>query len=426
MDEDDAEDEYAEEEGEDEEDYDVGESEERSEEESEGYGVEEEDAYSEVDDREATDLDDEEGGDATKSLDKGFHMAAAESTAEQDAFSTPDWQTGGFQVPYDLIRSEQSRGRWTIAKKERFPAAISEFNSPDEMDADEIVLWQEHIWVGQRRELPDHRSTPIVYAPKSLAYSNNLKTFSLPKTAPRSDGLPVFQANSPHYISINEQQRAQLEMLSNNKEDPCMALLELLNAYDVLRPYQFPVEKWPEISGKMPHIKSKIPYECSALDQLTSYPTLWLTTPFFDYLDPVHFYHGLSNTLAWCHTRNWRHAPTNTVAGGPYGIKWPIIILILIRHNYQRLARLSINETSPVPAGIRAEWTARDEDQFLAVINDIAATLNSCSVLVETYTERQIPNADPEAAIASAHDKYKVSVAQIKLVEPLDHDDPWH
>ncbi|KDN41891.1 hypothetical protein RSAG8_07108, partial [Rhizoctonia solani AG-8 WAC10335] len=53
--------------------------------------------------------------------------------------------------------SEQSQGRWTIIREEVLPPGIAGFKCPNDMDQDEVVLWQEHIWAGERRDIPDNR-----------------------------------------------------------------------------------------------------------------------------------------------------------------------------------------------------------------------------------------------------------------------------
>ncbi|KDN41892.1 hypothetical protein RSAG8_07109, partial [Rhizoctonia solani AG-8 WAC10335] len=314
---------------------------------------------------------------------------------------------------------------------------------------DEVVLWQEHIWAGERRDIPDNRifqylqprpgvfhpdyvtqclmdTQPMEYAPESHAYSRFLAGFSAPKPLAREDGLPTFDAESSPFMSFDDRQREQMKRLVNNDDDPSIKLLDLLCAYDVLRPHQFPAEEWSQRVKDMPHIKAKMPYDCSAFDHLTSYPHLWLTPQFFNYLDRDHYCHGLTHTLAWCNSRYWLHEPSGTISGGPYGIKWAIMLLILIRYNYKHLANISTNEATPIPDGIRVEWTERDEDQFRAAVNDIATALNSCSILVETYADREIKNADPHAFLSSAHEEFEASIPKMRLLEPLEHDDPWH
>lgn len=120
----------------------------------------------------------------------------------------------------------------------------------------------------------------------------------------------------------------------------------------------------------------------------------FLRQAFFDVRHEEHTKYNLKRCLAWADPSNWLHIPSGTLEGGPWGCKWPILLLVFILMCDNSLGDGYIPSYAET---ISATFT--DEDR--ASIYELADTwrctlLGSMETLLETTEERVVTTVSLE------------------------------
>jgi hypothetical protein len=79
--------------------------------------------------------------------------------------------------------------------------------------------------------------------------------------------------------------------------------------------------------GGCPHLKSELPDDAASTSVFIT-ELGYLHQNFFDPSSPEKLAWSLESCLKWVNPKDWIHVPSKTLEGGPYEIKWPVLLLI--------------------------------------------------------------------------------------------------
>jgi hypothetical protein len=89
---------------------------------------------------------------------------------------------------------------------------------------------------------------------------------------------------------------------------------------------------WADKALGCPHLKSDIPSATVVISGFHNEEG-FLHCNFFDPSSPEKLKWSLEPCLKWVAPENWMHMASGTLEGGPYGVKWAVLMLVHIRIN---------------------------------------------------------------------------------------------
>lgn len=118
------------------------------------------------------------------------------------------------------------------------------------------------------------------------------------------------------------------------------------------------LDEWPDKRKTCPHLKVAPPRADAALSHIISVDG-FLPLEYFDFDVPHHLAWSWTRCAQWIHPSSWNHSSSHTLKGGPYGVKWAVLLLVHIRINTVSL----INGAVPTYADPRSrvQFTQCDE-----------------------------------------------------------------
>ncbi|KAG8720429.1 hypothetical protein FRC11_003175, partial [Ceratobasidium sp. 423] len=147
----------------------------------------------------------------------------------------------------------------------------------------------------------------------------------------------------------------------------------------------------------MPHLKQTPPGLNESINQLFPKDG-WLPIEFYDFRELKHFLTGLVCTLEWCMPKSWKHAPLDTLLGGPFGVKWAVIVLLHVCLNANiiqadfKWAHMHYGSNPTV------EFSLRDIMQLDLAIIKVAGTLcDSIARLLQLKQQRMYGDQEAQA-----------------------------
>src|SRR6202022_3105619 len=90
-----------------------------------------------------------------------------------------------------------------------------------------------------------------------------------------------------------------------------------------------------------------------------------LRTEFFDFRVENHAKWSFPACLDFCQPRRWIHAPSGTLEGGMFGIKWPVLWMAFMMVSAKDLGK---GKGPEYPDGIVATFTARENGQLESLV----------------------------------------------------------
>ncbi|KDN41817.1 hypothetical protein RSAG8_07188, partial [Rhizoctonia solani AG-8 WAC10335] len=364
------------------------------------------------------------------------------------------WQGGGPPVPYDLIKAEYLADEEKIVTRAHLPQQLSYLKDPMLMTEREVSSMIEHIIAGQEERMPAanifrfeefrpgayaHESptgcggdTSLFYRPDTRAFASRIEAQRRSAIHPRTDGLGMISTEAPYLSLPAEAITAYRKILPTT--DPWWILPAALNDHDWCHPVYASSEHWDSRARQMPHLREDEPFLASAGDHLVSDQS-WLPLVFFDWRDLNHAAWCLTTIIQWCQPRHWLHSESQTVFGGPLGIKWPIIILGHLRHQVNRFVHLNdrwLSHYKPLSGDLSADiklvFERTDIEQIDATIDDLFAALKESTLRLQSTLEAR-KKMNPEWAVMQssmdAHVGFPTSHTDFHTITPLPLDDPW-
>lgn len=131
-------------------------------------------------------------------------------------------------------------------------------------------------------------------------------------------------------------------------------------------------DRWTKRSSQCAHVHASLPREDAGISQFRNQKG-FLPLAFFDHEEQDHRSYCWTRCATWVEPEYWKHTPSGSLLGGPYGVKWPILLLLHIQLN----ALLIKKGTRPPykdPNG-RVIFQDRDVAQIHGAIEDLCAQL---------------------------------------------------
>ena len=170
------------------------------------------------------------------------------------------WQGGSYEVPYERIKEDAKVGRFDIVRPEAIPPEVPYVENPHLMPDEHVAPWISFLAQCDRAQIPEPKrfqyarpqpdgpevtgyqalrapSAQMEYGPEAHSYALFIQSLEEAEPKARQDGLPLFYAGDPFYVSINpNQQDFWRQRLTDNSY--YIELLDALGKHDKARPFQ--------------------------------------------------------------------------------------------------------------------------------------------------------------------------------------------
>ncbi|KAF8594274.1 hypothetical protein BDV93DRAFT_515911 [Ceratobasidium sp. AG-I] len=214
-------------------------------------------------------------------------------------------------------------------------------------------------------EPPKERSktSRFYYPPESIAYALRVAQPTVSKTSNREDGLPFFDPHDAYMPVNHEGMQATAAILTNTPlHEPFLFMGEYERA-GPFQPQQALDTDWHVRCSGFPHLPTGLPPDDASLEYFCAHRT-FVREEFFNFLDRDHARWSLPACLAWANPENWMHEPSGTIEGGPYGCKWPILLLAFLLVSARQL---ELGNNPEYPRVLSPAFSARDLEQIYGV-----------------------------------------------------------
>ncbi|KAG8703783.1 hypothetical protein FRC11_010446, partial [Ceratobasidium sp. 423] len=370
----------------------------------------------------------------------------------QEAVSVAEnrqWQGGGVDVPYGLIAADGESEVYAIVRREVMPLGYSVMRNPLIMEEEELRAWVRHLRAGDNDVIPaeqrfqfteprpGHRfeepvvsrpdSSELSYHPCAWAYAWYVSDLSESEPPVRNDGLPCHSSDWDPYISITEAVMVGINS-TLTPEDPVFNLVAALDSHDKAFPVEATPYDWTDRVSNMPHLKSTLPIPDSGLEHFEP-GNGWFLGALLDFMDPQHFQCSITAIANWCNAQQWRHEPSGTLLGGYLGVKWAVLIIILLRINIARFTHQHdefVEYYGPDAPG----FIDRDiQTVNFALRNLLEALQDSTAKLGSSLPARMITNLETQAnlELKQAHNDLPFPRHPEPSTDTVEQweDDPW-
>ncbi|KAG8734501.1 hypothetical protein FRC10_011693, partial [Ceratobasidium sp. 414] len=206
--------------------------------------------------------------------------------------------------------------------------------------------------------------------------------------------LPAYSTAETQYYPFQEADYVQLQALCVGN----LTLTRLIKAlwiYDEAGPIS-PLRDFYNMTCKLcPHLPNTYP---STTGFLAHFKTIWLSKAFWDRSDLFHKAAGFTQLSHFVRSDTYEHEPTSTLMGGPYAIKWLILVVIRTEISWQKLnsreAPLFLNPILPD----LGKWHANIDSDIL----HLATRLEECPADTDSI------DILPEYKVARPHNPAKI------------------
>ncbi|KAG8697994.1 hypothetical protein FRC08_006203 [Ceratobasidium sp. 394] len=245
------------------------------------------------------------------------------------------------------------------------------------MPSADLAVWRSHIIMGDSgqlapgtdfifiqprpgifervtRELIHPDVASLGYPPESLLYARWIKQGH----QERCD-LPDFYTETVYRSFTKAQERNILKFTERlgGPLDKVVALFVALAKSEAVGPYPEAEQGWVMRKGLLLLLPEQDPSPNDGINFFTVVDGIYLPPQFYNPSDtPTAQKWAIYQLLRWCNLTHWVHEPSNTLLRGWYGIKWPILLLIILMVNM----RWAGCETNPRPNWLPLSWTANE------------------------------------------------------------------
>ncbi|KAG8733027.1 hypothetical protein FRC10_000471 [Ceratobasidium sp. 414] len=238
-----------------------------------------------------------------------------------------------------------------------------------------------------------HPQSELRFPPESLAYARYLvHSHEAADQHERPDELPAVKVGEP-YQSLTDETQADLTMAVGDSTIYAR-LLNILREHDEQWPYQPPETAFLNLRHGMPLLKPGSPAHDTHVSHFVQDSNGFLPRQFFATSNTKDKVWRLYALLRWCEPSNWRHQPSGTLMAGPYGIKWPVLVIIFLRLNELLLA----NREGPRPAydaEFQPEISKRDSDDIRIMAEELFEALQGSSESLSKTVQERSPPEEP-------------------------------
>ncbi|QRV78545.1 hypothetical protein RhiJN_06560 [Ceratobasidium sp. AG-Ba] len=344
------------------------------------------------------------------------------------------WQGGVLPVPWS--RLELDGKSHFLIEKQRLPRTIICLRCPDDWSERETEAWSAAL---RDRDTPDgsrfqfrqprpnviehetrkiiHPNSSLVYPPDALSYARRVMKERAQLLVERR-GLPSIPTH-PYIPLVDKELKQAKSAAFGNKL--LVDLLNYLEDYEKHGPYQASplpptkrsaqcclaihqatVNDWETIADMCPHFNPELPAPSAGSEHISSvrdHHGRQLRREFFDD-KPEYDRWRLNTCLELIQGGAFRHTPTGTYKGGPYGFKWAVLLLV---HLYSCSVKIT-NGYGPAYQGVRVKWSRKNTEDLEKAIHQARNILDqSVSDLHGKFSSReQDPGAANKARLGSA------------------------
>lgn len=131
----------------------------------------------------------------------------------------------------------------------------------------------------------------------------------------------------------------------------------------------------------------------------------------------------LSHILQWCEGEYWNHKRTGTLLGGPYGIKWAVIVLVYLGSQYIRIK----NTRATRPEGYEhVAFEERDFEKVAMQAEILKSKLSdSEAILRATYEDRLRSPSFKNPEIAYLINFTPECISDVVVLVPAEFYNEW-
>ncbi|KAG9121641.1 hypothetical protein FRC07_002334 [Ceratobasidium sp. 392] len=299
-----------------------------------------------------------------------------------DLFLRYKWQWGGGRgdVPYELIEEDARSGRYAMTSPDRYPAGITVLTSPYKMSNNDVISWANHFVAGQQGDIDPEfcwmfmqtrpgkfetgtrtemsSTSRLQFLPESEAYLGFLENRpAMEDLANNKEELPVATEQRP-YMSLSSDRVAQLK--EDVGSDTVYAeLLDEFVEFEKSWPAMYPAEFYGELLKLLPMLPDKPPSGLDELNILDQEDGGFISPRFYLQDDDENTKWCLFSVLSGCSKEQYVHPPSMTLYGGPFGVKWAVLILCFLRLNELLLERSDVKQLD-IYDKVEAEFTKKD------------------------------------------------------------------
>ncbi|QRV89282.1 hypothetical protein RhiJN_17300 [Ceratobasidium sp. AG-Ba] len=276
-------------------------------------------------------------------------------SGQLDLYFTAHWRAAGGsgRPPYDLLQEDSISGRYALTDENRYPENSPEkvMMSPYDMAHDLQVTWKQFLNDGDAGRLdPEKRfvflqaspgvyhmnplrrpvnGVQMAYPPESHAYA---QFNEMQLRGRRDDGLPLCR-DSHHYRSFLDGVFERLEALIAPEDDELRYLLAAVDLHDAAVPPHISSNEFNELKEMIPIFGAGYPETDETLEYLELLDDFILPEAVYRAKGGKNNKYALSNLITSCDADMWKHKRSGALYGGPYGLKWPVTLLVVLAHN---------------------------------------------------------------------------------------------
>ncbi|QRV88408.1 hypothetical protein RhiJN_16426 [Ceratobasidium sp. AG-Ba] len=272
-----------------------------------------------------------------------------------DLYFAAHWRAAGGsgRPPYDLLQEDSMSGRYALTDENRYPEDIpeKEIMSPYDMAHDIQLSWKQFLNDGDAGRLDPGRrfvflqASPgiyhlnplrrpvqgalLAYPPESHAYA---QFNEIQLRGRRDDGLPLCREGH-HYCSFLDGVFERLAALIGSEDEELRYLLAAVDLHDAAVPPHISSDGFDEHKERIPIFGSGYPEADETLEYLELLDDFVLPEAVYRAKGGKNNIYALSNLIASCDADVWKHERSGALYGGPYGLKWPVTVLVVLAHN---------------------------------------------------------------------------------------------
>ncbi|KAG9121914.1 hypothetical protein FRC07_001941 [Ceratobasidium sp. 392] len=352
------------------------------------------------------------------------------------------WQGGILPVPWDLLEHDGREGIYYLVEELRLPPNIVSVRNPTLWDEIETKLWAYYVWnkglddprVFQFRQVrpnqldlqtrtTKHPNSTLHYPPQSLAYFRRVQLSQAepPRMPAEWTGLPP-KPDPPVTLLSKEERDAAKKVVAGKEE--LMMLLQFVNQYERLGPFQGNPDNWSSFAQGCKLLPKSAPEPDAGIEAFYAYVDdngAHLPVEFFDTTHPQHTFHNLDACMRWLEGAQCIHPATGTYYGGPWGLKWIVLLFIFL---IQCGSKVKDGQGPDYGAEVDVEWRANQERWLLATAERVREKLyDSARKLGDVRNALEPPEASSNDGSSDGGDAGSWSIDSIELINPEEDEE---
>ncbi|KAG9119731.1 hypothetical protein FRC07_005098, partial [Ceratobasidium sp. 392] len=268
-----------------------------------------------------------------------------------------------------------------------------------------------------------HPNSMLRYPPQSLAYfcRVQLSQAEPPRMPAEWTGLPP-KPDPPVTLLSKEEHDAAKKIVAGKEE--LMMLLQFVNQYERLGPFQGDPDNWSSFAQGCKLLPKIAPDPDAGIEAFYAYIDnngAHLPVEFFDTTHPQHTFHNLDACMRWLEGAQCIHPATGTYYGGPWGLKWIVLLFVFLIHCG---SKVKDGQGPNYGAEVDVEWRANQERWLLATAERVREKLyDSAQKLGDVRNALEPTEASSNNGSSDGGDAGSWSIDSIELINPEEDEE---